>query len=67
MNTLFAKWSRAAALIAGMATLGACVKYDDKISVGPGSGSENYAIWIQLGSCPTPHSIWWARKTSRAS
>ncbi|WP_298707874.1 hypothetical protein [Chitinophaga sp.] len=52
MNTLFAKWSRTAALVAGMATLGACVKYDDKISVGPGSGSENYAIWIQLGSWP---------------
>lgn len=52
MNTLLTKWSRAAALVIGMATLGACVKYDDKISVGPGNGSENFAIWIQLGSWP---------------
>lgn len=52
MNTLFEKWSRTAVLALGMASLGSCVKYDDKISVGPGSGSENYAIWIQLGSWP---------------
>ncbi|WP_423737353.1 hypothetical protein [Chitinophaga caseinilytica] len=52
MQHAIAKWSRTAALVLGMASLGACVKYDDKISIGPGNGSENFAIWIQLGSWP---------------
>ncbi|SKA47133.1 hypothetical protein SAMN04488128_108111 [Chitinophaga eiseniae] len=53
MSILTRKLFCAAALLSVLTGFSACEKYDDDIVSGnPGNGSDNYAIWMQLGSWP---------------